>query len=796
MENLITEVDILDEAKECFLTYAEEVLTDRAIPAAEDGLLSSQRKILWTMSDVLKMDSKSKTKKCNALVGYTLATSYFHGDASCYGVLCKMAQEYLMRYPLIDGQGSLGTQENNDMISSSRYTEARPSIFADLMMLDYKKNPVPVKETYNNEYMEPVFLPSFFPNALCNGRQAIGISMAHNSASHNLTEVCNGIIRYINNNNVTIDELMEDIKGPDFPLGGTIINAKDIKSAYKTGRSNVSLKIRGDYEIDDNKIIFTSIPYRTYRNKIKEQLEKNVDVFEGLLEDFEDQSALGQNKLIFTIKKTSTPQAVLRQLFKLTDLQTTLSFNMNFIVNGTPRLCSLKDLIKAYVEHQYKIIINIATVDKAKAEQRVHIIEGMLIALEDIDTAISLIKNSDNKTEAQNKLIQHFNIDLDQAKAILDITLSRLTRLDRDDLLNELKSKKDLVIENDRLINDSKYRAETLVQRIINMRNKYGDERRTKLLNIEEKETKEEKEIALIPPEKCVVVMTESGSLKRIPATSFKTQRRGGKGVKTQEDITSAVIRTNTVDSLMIFSNKGKMYRLVVNNIPEGTNTSKGTPVRALVEMEPDEDVQIIYSIYRDTDAKYVLFVTKNGLVKKTALSEYVGTKKSKGIGAINIKDGDSLAVVTLVKDEPLLLISKNGYVIKFKSDEINATGRLTAGVKGINLSDGDEVVAALPIRHSEDSLAIFSTKGYGKKIKLNDITLQKRGGKGIIIYKPNDLYGNASCGQLVSDEDIVLLIGNKNSVCINATEIPEMGRVAYGNIMLKNNNIVSASKV
>lgn len=308
--------------------------------------------------------------------------------------------------------------------------------------------------------------------------------------------------------------------------------------------------------------------------------------------------------------------------------------------------------------------------------------------------------------------------------------------------------------------------------------------------------TKEEKEIANIPPEKCVIVITESGNIKRIPATSFRTQKRGGKGVKTQDDITEAVIRTNTVDSLMVFTNKGKMYRLVVNNVPEGTNTSKGTPIKALIEMEAGENVQTIYSIYRDTDAKYVLFVTKNGLVKKTALSEYVGTKKSNGIGAINIKEGDALSVVTLINEEPIILISKNGQMIKFNSNEISTTGRLTSGIKGITISADDEVIAALPLRHSEDQLAIFTTKGYGKKIAQKEITLQKRAGKGVACHKPSDINGYVSGAQLISDEDVVLLVGDKTSVCLNATEIPELGRTSLGNIMLKGNKILSVSKV
>ena len=315
-DNLISEVDILDEARDCFLTYSAEVLTDRAIPTAEDGLLSGQRKILWTMEDYLKMNSKSKTKKSNGIIGATLQTSYFHGDAACYGSYCKMAQPYLMRYPLVQGKGNLGSQEENGMEAASRYTEGKPSIYTDLMMNDFKKNVVPLKETYNNEFMEPVVLPSLFPNAICNGRQAIGISMAHNSAPHNLTEACNAILRYLRQGDLTVDELIEEMPGPDFPLGGTIINKKDVKAAYKNGKSNVSLKIRGDYTIDGQTITFTSIPYRTYRKKIKEQIEKNIDKLSELIDDFDDFSQLGNNKLIFKVKSGIDPvAAVNKQLY-------------------------------------------------------------------------------------------------------------------------------------------------------------------------------------------------------------------------------------------------------------------------------------------------------------------------------------------------------------------------------------------------------------------------------------------------------------------------------------------------
>ena len=423
--SLITEVDILDEAKDNFLTYAEEVLTDRAIPAAEDGLLSAQRKILWTMESYLKMDNKSKTKKCNAIIGSTLATSYFHGDIACYGVLRKMAQEFLMRYPLVTGQGQLGTQENNDMFSSSRYTEAKPSKFTDLMMNDFSKNVVPTKETYNGEFQEPIILPSLFPNAICNGRQAIGISMAHNSAPHNLTEVCIAAIALIEMGDLTFDEVLSYIPGPDFPLGGTVLNIKDVRTAFASGKSNISLKIQGDYETDGQDIVFTSIPYRTYRNKIKEQIEKNIDVLSELIDDFDDESNIGQNKLVFHVKDGVSVSKALNKLFLLTDLQSTLSYNMNYIVNGTPKLCSMVDLLHAYVDHQEEVLVNATTFDKEKAEARAHILEGLIAAVDKIDEVIALIKQSAGRADARIKLMDFLSVDEVQANAILDMKLGQ-----------------------------------------------------------------------------------------------------------------------------------------------------------------------------------------------------------------------------------------------------------------------------------------------------------------------------------------------------------------------------------
>jgi DNA gyrase subunit A len=432
--------------------------------------------------------------------------------------------------------------------------------------------------------------------------------------------------------------------------------------------------------------------------------------------------------------------------------------------------------------------------DKDKAEKRLHIINGLIVAIDKIDEVITLIKNSNNKSEARSGLMSLLNVDEIQADAILDMKLAKLTRIDKNELIQEKKEKEDIIEECNRIIGSQDYRFAVLGEKIAALRDKYGDARRTKLTNITE--DKEEKEIEFVEPEQCVVIMTEGGSIKRIASASFRTQRRNGKGVKTQDDITHAVIRTNTIDSLMIFSNKGKMYRLLVNDIPLGTNVSKGVSIKSLVEMESDEKPEIIYSIYRDTDAKYVLFVTKNGLVKKTSLEEYIKTKKKSGVIAISLKEEDQLAAVSLIKDENVVLVTNNGMALKFDSNEIGATARATSGLKGISLNEGDYIVSALPIRNENDKLALFTFNGLAKKFSLDELPIQKRNGKGLMCYKPTEITGKIVTATLIEDEDNILILGDKSSICIEGSEIPNLSRPSVGNSVIKNNKILSVSKV
>lgn len=663
MNEKIINIDILDESHNCFLDYAKEVLEDRACPSAEDGLLRVHRELIWTMKEVLKMDKNSQYKKSASIVGTTLATSYFHGDSSCYGAMCKLSLPFLMRYPLIDGKGSLGTQESNDMQAASRYTNARPSIYSDLMMIDYKKNAVEVKPTYNNEYMEPVVLPALFPNAICNGRQAIGVSMAHNSMPHNLTEVCNALISYIDNNGkMTVEEIMKYIKGPDFPLGGTIINAKDIKKAYETGKSTTSLKIRADYEIKDRNIIFTSIPYRTVRSSIREQINKNIDEISEYIEDFNDESNTGNNRLVFTVLKNVNIEDATEILFKNTDLQTTCSFNMNYIVNGSPKLCSMLDLLKAYIEHQNDVLIRTNSFDKEKNEKRLHILNGLLIALSSIDEVIEIIKKSLDKNDARTKLINKFSIDEIQANAILDMKLSRLTKLDEMDLKKEIDEKIKSIEEETRIIEEEAYRNSVLKNMIIDMRDKYGDERRTKIADIKVKKVVTKKE------NKDIIIAIDGINIKTV-----KTVNAKGRIYK---------IKSNS--KIIAFCDDGMAYRCSAEEI-KSTNTNIKNITKAKGNI-------LAISVADSEDLVY--HTTKNGMIKISKVSDFNSTRNG-SVSAIKLSDDDKVVAIDVGNFISCYQETNNGIKGILDITDLKAQGKTTKGVKGLKLKDDESIIKA-----------------------------------------------------------------------------------------------------
>ena len=783
---------ITDEVEQSMLDYGMSIITDRALPSAEDGLKPVNRRLLYDMFDKGYMNNK-KFVKCAQPVGDTMGRFHPHGDSSIYGALVWMSQPWNMRYPLIAWHGNNGSRDGDEP-AAYRYTECKLSKIGEEMLADIKKNTVDWQNAYTDEEEEPIYLPGRIPNLIVNGTSGIAWAMACSFAPHNLTEVMDATIHILENPECPVKDVLNYITGPDFPTGGLVVNKDELPSAYLTGKGRA--RIRGEYVVESDKkgdsIVFTSIPYKVSKEVLVVKIDELCN--EGKLNGIaaiRDESNKDGVRFVIELEKGVSAEPIVSKLFKLTPLENTYSFNQVALIDKKPVLVNMKQLIESYIEHQRDVLLRKTKFDLDKIKARIHILDGLLIALEDIDNVIALIKKSESAAVAKTNLMAKYNLSEVQAKAILDMKLSRLARLEKIEIENEKNEK---VLESKRLEGILANPTPELKRIFEEVKNEYGDARRTTITQAAV--TKEEKEIEFVEPEKCVVIMTEGGLIKRVPATSFRTQKRGGKGVKTQDDITQAVIRTNTIDSLMIFTNKGKMYRLLVDEIPAGTNATKGQSIKSLVAMDRDEEASIIYSIYRDTDAKYVLFVTKNGMVKKTTLEEYVKTKKKTGIAAISIKEGDELVSVSLVKDEPLVLVTGKGMAIKFSSMDVSATSRATSGVKGMNLNDEDYIVAALPVRHDTDSLAVFSEAGLGKKFELSELITQKRGGKGLICYKPTDKTGDLTCAALIADEDNILVCGLSNSICISATEVPALGRISVGNQILKGTKLLSVTKV
>ena len=788
----ILQTPIIHEVEQSFLDYSLSVITDRAIPSAEDGLKPVARRILWDMFDKGYMNNK-KFVKCAQPVGDTMGRFHPHGDSSIYGALVWLSQPWNMRYPLIAFHGNNGSRDGDEP-AAYRYTECKLSKMGEEMLADIKKNTADWQLAYTDEEEEPIYLPGRIPNLIVNGTSGIAVAMACSFAPHNLNEVMDAANYLLENPNCEIKELLNFVSGPDFPTGGVIINKDELPTAYMTGKGRA--RIRGEYTIESSKgadtIVFTSIPYKVSKEQLIIEIDKLCEdgVIEGVVAIRDETNKEGV-RFVIELAKGVSSEPVIAKLFKNTRLEDTYSINQVALVDKKPRLLNLKQLLEIYNEHQRDVLIRKTNFDADKIKHKIHILEGLLIALEDIDNVIALIKKSESAAAAKVALMTQYNLSEDQAKAILDMKLAKLAKLEKVEIQKE---KDDLVAELARLNAILANPIPELKKIFTSIKTAYGDARRSSITQVAS--TKEEKEIEFVEPEKCVVVLTESGLVKRIPATSFRTQRRNGKGVKTQDDITSMVIKTNTIDSLMVFTDQGKMYRLLVNDIPVGTNASVGQSIKSLIAMDTNESPTVIYSIYRDTDAQYVLFTTKNGLVKKTALDEYVKTKKKTGVAAINIKDGDELVSVNLIKDEPIIIVTKNGSAIKFNSTEIGQTSRTTSGVKGVTLNTGDSVISTLVIRHDTDELAIFSESGLGKRCALTEIPLQKRSGKGLACYKPTASTGNVAAAALVANEDSVLICGDKSSLCLSAAEIPSLGRVSVGNQLIKNNKVLSVSKV
>lgn len=780
------EMNINLEISQNFIDFSHEANCQRAFADARDGLKPGQRACLWEM--FIKGYSSSKPHVKSAKIsGGTVASWWPHGTTAIYDTFARMSQSWINNIPEVDWHGANGSIQISGEPAADRYTEARLAKSTEEGLLsNIKKHNVNMKLNFSEDEEWPEVFPALYPRLLVNGCQGIGSTIANVWLPHSLDELADVIKEYLTSGEIDYSKL-----APSFPTGGVIINKNDLQGIYRTGKGKVIL--RGKTEVDGNKILITEIPYQVYVEPFIESV-KTLITKEEITGISNIINKSNKKQLLIEIECDGNVATVLNQLFAKTDLQKSYSANQFALVCKTPKLLTFKEYIDIYLNHNYECIKKEYAFDLEKSKKRLEIVEGLVKALEDIDNIIALIKASESSSAAVANLKLKYQFTDVQAKAIVDMKLGRLAHLEKVELNKEKEELISTINTCEEVIGNISKQQEIYLERFTTFVKKFPNPRRTELTQAADT-TKEEKEIEFVEPEKCVVVMTEGGTIKRIPQTSFRTQKRNTKGIKTQEDITSCVIRTNTIDSLMIFTNQGNMYRLLVDNIPVGTNVSKGTPITGLIEMEENEKPTVIYSIYRDTDAKYILFVTKNGLVKKTSLEEYTKTKKKSGILAINIKDNDELASVFLVKDEDIILITEHGNAIRFNSMEIGATSRATSGVKGINLKEGDAVSIALPIHDTKDELGIFFSSGIGKKIKLSELPAQKRAGKGLQIGKLGDNEW-VSAAALLSDEDNILIVGNLTSVCISAKDVPSLSRPASGNIMIKGNQIKSVSKI
>ena len=792
--NIISQ-DMIKEMEQSFLDYSTSVITGRALPDARDGLKPVHRRILYALAELNLVPTKPY-KKSARIVGDVIGKYHPHGDSSVYEAMVRMAQDWSLRYPLVEGQGNFGSVDG-DGAAAMRYTEARMSKITLEMLRDLKKDVVDFQPNFSEDLEEPMVLPSRIPNLLLNGTSGIAVGMACSFAPHNINEVIDGIIATINNRDITVEELHKEyIKAPDFPTGGTIINQHELLNGYKTGKGRV--RIRGKYNVEKigrrECLVFYEIPYGVKKEKLIEDIAKLCEdkSIEGIT-DIRDTSNKHGMRIEIEVKKDINPDVIANHLFRLSALEDTYSLNHTAIVNKSPKVLNLKELIEVYIDHQVEVITRRTQFDLRKIDARLHIIEGLLKALEDIDNVIALIKASNNVQTAIEGLMKKYSLSEIQAKAIVEMKLRKLTGLEKVELEQE---NKELVEEANHLksiLGSTEVLNSVLIDELNEIKSNYGDARKTDITNIIVKA--DEKDIQYVQPEEVVVVMTKAGNVKKIPAKSFKVQNRNGKGVKNQDDIILDVIRTNTIDTLMVFTALGKMYRLVVDQVPTGTNSSRGVAIHTLVKMEEHDKAIAITSLKRKTDAEFVVSVSEQGMIKKTKLEEYMKAKKS-GIAAVGLREGDSIANIVFIKDEQLILVSEKGMSIRFKTDNIGSVGRTAIGVRGMKIAEGDRVVAALPINKDTDELAIFSQYGMAKRTPLKEYPIQGRDGKGTITYKPNDTTGVVVSAALVEDKDNVLVVGDQTSICISAKDIPSLGKASLGNIMIKGNNVMSVTKI
>ena len=790
--------NIVDEVKTSFMEYSMSVIASRALPDLRDGLKPVHRRILWSMFNSGYTPDKPH-KKSAKTVGEVMGNYHPHGDSSIYDAMVRMAQDFNQRYLLIDGHGNFGNIEG-DGAAAMRYTESRLSKISLELLSDIRKNTVDMKKNFDESLDEPVVLPSRYPNVLVNGTMGIAVGMATNIPPHNLGEVIDGCIAYIDNPDIDTIGLMQHIKGPDFPTGGIILGNSGIKKAYETGRGSITIRSRAEIQEGKNNstIVITEVPYGVntmeLKNKVAELVrDKVIDGISDYHTDLKDGV-----KITITLKRDANPQVVLNNLYKHTSFQTSYGIILLMLDGLTPRTLGLKSIISKYIDHQKEVIIRRTRFDLLKDEKRVHILNGYKIAQDNIDEVIKIIKTANNDEEAKKNLISRFQLDEIQAEAILELKLRRLTGLERDKIEAELAELLKEIEELKAILASEQKVLDIIKKEMLEIKNKYGDERRTSIDMTAIEYIEDE---SLIPEEDSMVIITKKGYIKRTTNDTFKVQNRGGVGIKglttNEEDAVENLINLSTHDYIMFFTNKGKVYRLKGYEIPEFSRQSKGLPIINLLQIEKDEKINSIVKISKDNEYKYLLFATKHGVVKKTSLSEFENIRNSGKI-CISLKDNDELIDVKKTTGDDLVLLGSNkGKMVKFPESEIRVMGRTAAGVKGINL-DGGECICCEVV--NEDSIILLVTeKGYGKQTKVREFRQTKRGSKGVLALNITDKNGILVAAKIVEqNKDVIIMTNAGITIKLPIEQISTLGRVTQGLrlISLRDNQVVSTISI
>ena len=791
----IHDVDLKKTMEKSYIDYAMSVIASRALPDVRDGLKPVQRRVLYSMIELNNGPDKPH-RKCARIVGDTMGKYHPHGDSSIYGALVNMAQDWSTRYPLVDGHGNFGSVDG-DGAAAMRYTEARLSKISMEMLADINKNTVDFQPNFDETEKEPVVLPSRYPNLLVNGTTGIAVGMATNIPPHNLREVINAVVKIIDNRveedrDTTIEEILEVVKGPDFPTGGMILGTAGIEEAYRTGRGKIRVRAVTDIEPmqnGKNRIVVTELPYMVNKARLIEKIaelvkDKRVD---GIT-DLRDESDRQGMRVCIELRKDVNPNVILNQLFKHTQLQDTFGVIMLALVNNEPKVLNLLDMLKHYLRHQEDVVTRRTKYELNKAEERAHILQGLLIALDNIDEVIAIIRGSRTTQEAKTKLMERFGLTDAQSQAIVDMRLRALTGLEREKLEAEYKDLMARIAELKAILADEKKLLGVIKEEIMVISAKYGDDRRTSI------------GYDLIPVTNTVIAMTKLGYIKRMSADNFRAQHRGGRGIKGMETIDDDYIEelfmTTSHHYLMFFTNTGKVYRMKAYEIPEASRTARGTAIINLLQLAPGEKITAVIPIKDYRDGWYLFMATKKGIVKKTAITDYANVRKT-GLAAITLREDDELIEVKFTDDsQDIFLVTKYGQCIRFHETDVRSTGRVSMGVIGMSLADGDEVVG-MQLNTQGEHLLIVSERGLGKRTSIDEFTAQNRGGKGVKCYKITEKTGNLVGVKAVNDDNEIMIINTEGIIIrMKVSDISILGRVTSGVKLINMENDVTVASI